>query len=72
MANDKSYSNGMSAELITSIAIFEDAAIELGKRLWLIKAHEAENTFEKILVKHGITKAFAEFFMEAAKEAANG
>jgi hypothetical protein len=72
MANDKSYSSDMSAELITSIAILEDAAIELGKRLWLIKAHEAKNVFEEILVKHGITKDFAEFCLEVAKEDANG
>jgi hypothetical protein len=72
VANDKPYGNDVSIELIASIAIFEDAAAELGKRLWLIKAHETEDVFEETLVKHGITKGSAEFFMEAAKEAANG
>ncbi|MDR1251091.1 MAG: hypothetical protein LBK62_02885 [Treponema sp.] len=72
MTNEKPHGNDVSIELIASIAIFEDATIELGKRLWLIKAHETEGVFEEILVKHGITKEFAEFCMEAAKEAANG
>jgi hypothetical protein len=72
VANDKSYSNDVSIELIASVAIFEDTAIEIGKRLWLIKAHETESVFEEILVKHGITRDLAEFFMESAKEAVNG
>jgi hypothetical protein len=72
VANDKSYSNDVSIELIANIAIFEDAGREIGKRLWLIKTHETEDVFEKILVKHGITRDLAELFMESAKEAVNG
>jgi hypothetical protein len=61
----------MSIELIASIAIFEDISIEIGKSLWLI-ALETESAFEEVLAKHGITRDLAEFFMEIAKEAANG